>query len=170
MALYGPWGRSDVRKWYFWKIRVVLVHISPILHFVVSSAHDSGAGTEAALRLSVSVLVRLYQNYFDEIEVSRLKHRLLQTWNPSHYIISVFFVIKNMRNVQRMVSSINVHGEATVLCIVFACNGFTFRCKGFDRIPKSWYVFWSTACWTVNVHYAHGWRWCGYIGVAKACY
>jgi len=47
-------------------------------NFVVSSAHDSGAGTEAVLRLSVAVLVRLYQNYFYEIEVSRLKHGLLQ--------------------------------------------------------------------------------------------
>jgi len=38
-----------------------------------------GAGFEAVVRLILAVLFRLYQNYFEEIEVLRLKHRLLQT-------------------------------------------------------------------------------------------
>ena len=64
---------------FFLKMCVVLVHSSPLLQFCCSIAHDSGAGTEVVLRLSVAVLVSLYQNYFDEIEVSRLKHRLLES-------------------------------------------------------------------------------------------
>jgi len=156
--MYGPWDRWDVREWYFWKIRVVLVHTVHFYNFVVSSAHDSGSGTEAVLRLSVAVLVRPYQNYFDEIEVSRLKHGLLQAWNPSRYIITIFLVINNMKNVQPMVSSINFHGEAIVLCIVPACNGFTVRCKRFDRIPKSWYCTCSdqqlVQPWTCITHMA----------------
>ena len=134
------------------------MHSSPLLQFACSSAHDFGAGFEAVVRLSLAVLLRLYQNYFDESEVSRLKASIVTDLKPFTLRNYYFFLIKNMKNIQRMVPSVNVHNEAIVLCIVPACNGFTVGCKRFDRIPKSWYVFRSTACSTVNVHYAHGRR------------
>jgi hypothetical protein len=151
-----PWAQWGVGEGHFWKICVVPVICSLLFQFCCASARDSGTGTEAVLRLSFAVVFCL------DIGSILMKFR---AWSIGRYRLKPFTlhnynfsVINTMKNVQRVISSINIHRQAIVLCFVPSCNGFAVRSERLYCVPKSWYVLWSTACSTVNVCYPHGRR------------